>query len=281
MLENSAIAFTDTFDVLVLGGGPAGITASIQAARLGARTMLVEKQSILGGTTTTGDVNGIQTFFAYGQQVIAGIGWELVCRTYAALGLPAPDGRHFEPDSGKTTTEVDRALYAAVVDAAVLEALVELRFHTMLGALRPADAGWSATLCGKEGLFDVAARVVVDCSGDANAFALADSPFYAAPSASPAPWSSPSPATTPRRSTTPPSRPPSTPKSPPGSSATAIPAGSAAASSRSSKATAATASTSLTKTPSTVADAPTPNSRPVASCFVCSSSSAPSRGSIN
>ncbi len=167
---------SEVFDIIVLGGGAAGICAAIQAGRLGARVMLVEKQSQLGGTTTTGGINGIQTFFAYGQQVIAGIGWELVCRTYQALGLPGPDGRLFEPACGRTTTEVNPAVYAAIVDAAVIEAGVELRLHTMLGAIRSVAKGWSLTLCGKEGLYEATAGVVIDCSGDANAFSLAGLP---------------------------------------------------------------------------------------------------------
>ncbi len=40
------------FDVLVIGGGSAGVVAAIQAGRAGARTLLVEKTGMLGGTTT-------------------------------------------------------------------------------------------------------------------------------------------------------------------------------------------------------------------------------------
>ncbi|XHR31100.1 MAG: FAD-dependent oxidoreductase [Chthoniobacteraceae bacterium] len=39
---------TDNFDVIVVGGGPAGIVAATQAARAGARTLLFEKSCILG-----------------------------------------------------------------------------------------------------------------------------------------------------------------------------------------------------------------------------------------
>ena len=45
-------------DVLVIGGGTAGTIAAIQAGRLGARTILVEASSQLGGTTTTAGVAG-------------------------------------------------------------------------------------------------------------------------------------------------------------------------------------------------------------------------------
>jgi hypothetical protein len=65
-------------DVLVIGGGTAGAIAAIQAARAGARTVLVEAGSQLGGTMTTGGVDFPGLFHAWGKQIIAGIGWDLV-----------------------------------------------------------------------------------------------------------------------------------------------------------------------------------------------------------
>src|SRR5688500_6385841 len=70
-------------DVLVVGGGTAGTIAAVQAGRLGVRTVLVESGSQLGGTTTTGGVDFPGLFHAWGRQVIAGIGWELVKETAA------------------------------------------------------------------------------------------------------------------------------------------------------------------------------------------------------
>jgi pyruvate/2-oxoglutarate dehydrogenase complex dihydrolipoamide dehydrogenase (E3) component len=63
------------FDVIVVGGGTAGTIAAIQAGRLGARTLLVEKNGMLGGTTTVGGVNFPGLFHAWGRQIVAGIGW--------------------------------------------------------------------------------------------------------------------------------------------------------------------------------------------------------------
>ena len=164
---------TESFDVVVIGGGSAGMTAAIQSARAGARTLLVEKQAQLGGTITMAGVNGMQTFFAYGRQVIAGIGWELVCASFQALGKPLPKGEKFGSHNGVTTTIVDLAAFAAVADQAVLSSGAVLRLHTMLGDIQAAGDGWRLTICGKEGLYNIQARVVIDCSGDANAISRA------------------------------------------------------------------------------------------------------------
>jgi len=80
-----------TYDVIVLGGGAAGVVAAIQAGRAGAKTLLVEKTGMLGGTLTNGGVNFPGLFHAWGHQVIAGIGWELVSRCVAETDDSLPD----------------------------------------------------------------------------------------------------------------------------------------------------------------------------------------------
>ena len=45
-------------DVLVVGGGPAGVAAGISAARRGLRTLLIENLTSLGGLMTNGYVTG-------------------------------------------------------------------------------------------------------------------------------------------------------------------------------------------------------------------------------
>ncbi len=78
-------------DVLVVGGGTAGVIAALQAARAGAKTALVERGSQLGGTMTVGGVNFPGLFHAWGKQVIAGIGWDLVKKAVALDGGALPD----------------------------------------------------------------------------------------------------------------------------------------------------------------------------------------------
>src|SRR5690606_13564884 len=65
-------------DILVVGGGTAGVIAAIQAGRAGRKVVLIENGSQLGGTTTTGGVSfpGIQ--FAWGERLIGCTGWGVV-----------------------------------------------------------------------------------------------------------------------------------------------------------------------------------------------------------
>ena len=62
------------YDIIIIGGGVAGLCAAIQAARGGARTLLVEKNGMPGGTMTMSDVAVPGLFGAWGRQIIAGIG---------------------------------------------------------------------------------------------------------------------------------------------------------------------------------------------------------------
>ena len=55
-LKNTKIAVDDRWDVIVIGGGPAGCTAAISAAREGAKTLLIEAMGQLGGMGTAGMV---------------------------------------------------------------------------------------------------------------------------------------------------------------------------------------------------------------------------------
>ncbi len=163
----------DNYDVCVVGGGTAGVMAAIQAGRAGAQTLLVEKEGVLGGTMITAAINAPASFHSWDRQVIAGIGWELVCRTLDETGQPAPDPAKASPQAGSYHIPIDRAVFAALADQAVLDAGVELLLHTMPAVAAFEDDAWSLSLCTKTGLRGVRARVLVDCTGDANAVTLA------------------------------------------------------------------------------------------------------------
>lgn len=161
------------YDVVVVGGGPAGSIAAIQAARLGAQTLLVEKNGTLGGTTTNAAINYPGLFHAWGTQVIAGIGWDLVCRAVQLAGGSLPDFSDYHRAPNKLQIQVNPTIYATLLDEAVLSSGATLLLHTMVAAVERSHNEWHITLCGKEGLHQVRAKVLIDGTGDANVVALA------------------------------------------------------------------------------------------------------------
>jgi len=161
------------YDVIVVGGGTAGAVAAIQAGRAGARTLLVEKNAILGGTMTAGGINAPAHFFAWGHQIIAGIGWELFRRTLEETGQPVPTPDYTRGNCRPRHLHMDIGVFAALCDEAVLNAGVDLLFHAMPAAVTFEGAVWTVLVCTKTGLREYHAKVLIDASGDANVVSLA------------------------------------------------------------------------------------------------------------
>ncbi len=157
------------YDVIVVGGGPAGIMATVQAARLGASTLLIEKSGQLGGTTTTGGVNFPGLFHAWTKPIVGGVAWELIERVTQETGSTLPDFSQQKQRPHHTEhVLVDRFVYAMLCDEFVLESGADCLFHAIPTGVSENGTEKTVTVACKEGAHELRARVVIDATGDAN-----------------------------------------------------------------------------------------------------------------
>lgn len=70
--------FKEQYDVIIVGGGPAGIMAALASARVGAATLVIERNGFLGGAGTNSVLGPISPFHFGDEQVINGIPQEFV-----------------------------------------------------------------------------------------------------------------------------------------------------------------------------------------------------------
>ena len=155
-------------DVLVVGGGTAGTIAAIQAARAGARTMIIEMCSQLGGTTTIGGVARPGLFHAWEKQIIAGIGWELVTKAVELDSGIMPDFSVPPARHPQHQVDINGQLYAALAEEACLEAGVTICYYEMPQAVEQTTDGWLVKTIGKGMSRKIACRQLIDCSGGAD-----------------------------------------------------------------------------------------------------------------
>ncbi len=161
-------------DVLVVGGGPAGLAAALAAAREGVETMLVERFGFFGGNLSQAMVESL-VWYRHEETVEAGgIGREL--EEYAAeFGGTYPDtestGRLIDADMFKCAADrlITEAGVTPLLHCYVVDALVEN--GEIKGVITESKSGRQAIL----------AKVVIDASGDADVAARAGASFRMEP----------------------------------------------------------------------------------------------------
>ena len=150
-------------DVLVVGGGPAGVGAALAAGRAGAKTLLVERHAVLGGMWTAGMVN---PFFDFRKK-----GW-LVAELIARLEA---EGAWYSHPSRST---FDYETMVRTLEAMMTEAGVEFWYHVLMTDTIVEDACVRGVVVeSKAGREAILARVVIDCTGDGDVAARAGVPY--------------------------------------------------------------------------------------------------------
>ncbi len=164
------ISVTAEVDVLVLGSGPAGVSAAITAGREGMRTLLVEACGNVGGIAT----EGLMSHWTGNTR--GGIYEEILERSCEEAAEPILDSEAFHGDHRQIINP--EKLKTVLLDMLV-EARVDLRLYTMASEpIMDGDTIKGVILQSKNGREAVMARIVIDATGDGDIAARAGVPYF-------------------------------------------------------------------------------------------------------
>ncbi|HEX6528271.1 MAG TPA: FAD-dependent oxidoreductase [Burkholderiales bacterium] len=172
--------FSIDTDVVVAGGGAAGVAAAVTAARQGLRVTLVERYGFCGGGAVAGMSGTVCGLYAASenatrpQQLVFGFAEEFV-RLLESRGGLTPPVRY-----GKTWTRVhDPLVWREAADHLLREAGVQVLFHsTVTGALMEGDRVQGLVAYTKQGPVSIHSKLSIDASGDADLLAMAGLPTF-------------------------------------------------------------------------------------------------------
>lgn len=177
-----------TPDVLVCGGGLAGIGAAVAAARQGARTLLIERNGFAGGFFTAVIGSAFDGFVdeRTGAPVVGGIVFEMLERMKVIQPGQGPHLRYnvngdlsfVEMHPERVIPRCDPERFKRAADAILLEAGVTVLYHTQVADVLTTAGHIDAVLVSnKAGLVAIKPNVVIDCTGDGDVAAWAGAPY--------------------------------------------------------------------------------------------------------
>ena len=172
-LSTRLIPLDDRWDVIVIGGGPAGCTAAAAATREGAKTLLIEQTGSLGGMGTSALVPAWCPFSDKEKIIYRG----LAERVFAA----AKRGMAHVPADAMDWVPIDAERLKRVYDNLVTEHGVSVLFNTFFSAVETDEQTGTVEaiiLSNKSGLTAKSAAVYIDCTGDADLCAWAGAEFH-------------------------------------------------------------------------------------------------------
>ncbi len=168
-LPSRRATLREDIDVLVVGGGPAGIGAAIAAAREGLRVTLLEKRGFLGGNVTDSHVGIANHYMRHIPFRSSGLYAEMERGFYADYGRS-----HFVGENERLHNEYMKLF----LDDFVLDEGVDLLFHAFVGdVVMQGDRIDAVVAYTEKGPVAYRAAIVVDATGDGDVAAFAGVPF--------------------------------------------------------------------------------------------------------
>ncbi len=162
------------YEVIVVGGGPAGVSAAFAASRLGMKTLIVEQFNCLGGIATAGGHGHICLYSSWewdpkkAERVVGGVIWEVATRTAdAGYGVYNKCAADFEIEGMKL-----------VLDKMAEESNTDVLYYTQFADTLVQDGTVVGVVVqNKSGRQAYRAKRVIDCTGDGDVAARAGCGF--------------------------------------------------------------------------------------------------------
>ena len=172
LTDKRKIIVKESYDVVVVGGGIAGVSAAVSASRRGAKTLLLEKQIALGGLATVGLINYYEPLCdGCGNQLVFGIAEELIKLSVKhGYGSLSENWKNKKGDlvSERYLTHYSPTEFSMALDGFVLDSGVKLLFDSQ--AVYPVmenNECKGVVTESKSGKEFYPAKAVIDASGDA------------------------------------------------------------------------------------------------------------------
>lgn len=163
--EQNQINVKKKVDIVVIGGGPAGVASAVYASRNGAKTLLVESYGIVGGMATIGLMNpwSGEASGGFTREILE----ELNCDFPHHDNNPEGPNRRYNPEEAKM-----------LFLNKLLESNVELLLYTQFtDVIMDNDKIEGVIVESKSGREAIKAKIIIDCTGDGDVAARAGVPF--------------------------------------------------------------------------------------------------------